>query len=67
MQIAKANQNPMAFLLSMACKDPQIKQTVDANGGNIQAAVYQLSKERGMDVNSILGQADQLYKTFLNR
>ena len=65
MSMAKANGNPMAFLLSVACQNPQIKSALDSNGGNYQAAVTQLANERGLDVNSLLNQASGLYNSFI--
>ena len=67
MSMAKANGNPMAFLLSVACQNPQIKSALDRNGGNYQAAVTQLANERGLDVNSLLNQASGLYSSFLTK
>ena len=65
--MAKANGNPMAFLLSVACQNPQVKNALDSNGGNYQAAVTQLANERGLDVNSLLNQASGLYNSFLTK
>ena len=67
MTMAKANGNPMAFLLSVACQNPQVKNALESNGGNYQAAVTQLANERGLDVNSLLNQASGLYSSFLTK
>lgn len=67
MTMAKANGNPMAFLLSMACRNPDINRAVMANNGNYAAAVQQLSRERGFDVNALLEQASSLQKSFFSK
>ena len=65
--MAKANGNPMAFLLSVACRNPDVNRVLSANNGDYAAAVQQISKERGLDVNSLLQQASSLQNSFFSK
>jgi hypothetical protein len=61
----KAARDPMAAVSQMAQSDPRMKQVADVinhNGGNVQQAVYALARQKGIDVNEVLKQAQTMLK-----
>ena len=59
MNMVQTASNPQAMLNQMLQNNPQYKQiinAINANGGNLQKAFYQMAKEKGVDPNTILNQ-----------
>lgn len=59
-------QNPMAALGQMAMNDERMQQvitTINQNGG-IQQAVYAEARQRNINPNDALNQAQQMMQTF---
>ena len=55
----KAAKDPMAAINNLAQQDTrmqQVMQYINQNGGNAEAAFYNLAKEKGVDPKEVLSQ-----------
>lgn len=60
-----AAQNPQAAVSQMAQSNPQMQyvmQYIQQNGGDAKAAFYALAKQKGVDPDAILQQAQGMMK-----
>ena len=63
--MVKAMGNPQATIGQMAQNNPQMQQVmqyVQQNGGDAKAAFYALAKQRGVDPDVIIQQAQNMMK-----
>ena len=61
----KMAKDPVSVLNGMAQSDPRMKQVQDVisqNGGSVQQAVRNLAQQRGVDINALLKQAQDMMK-----
>ena len=61
MGMLKASNNPVPMIHQMAATDPRMQEVanvINQNGG-VQQAVYALAKQKGVDPNYALQQAQQ--------
>ncbi len=56
MNLAKASNNPNAFIQNLISKNPQMKQIMDLSNGNLKDYYYKLAEQKGVDPEYILNQ-----------
>lgn len=56
MNLAKSSNNPNAFIQNLINTNPQVKQIMSMNKGNLKDVYYDMAKQKGVDADELLKQ-----------
>lgn len=56
MNLAKSSNNPNAFIQNLINTNPQVKQIMSMNKGNLKDVYYDMAKQKGVDPDALLKQ-----------
>ena len=65
--MVKAAQNPQAVIDQLSQNNPKVQQVlqyIQQNGGDAKAVFYTLAKQKGVDPNQVIQQAQGIIKYY---